>query len=133
VSDVTFDGIRVEADELMPCTQIQTADDSPFDMTAGLDRPTSLFQSLVEFHHEYSKENGGKWSGGGFIEGVTLRNVSVVTDGRKPTVRLQGLDSKHRPEKIRFEGLSVNGVSISDSSGVELKLENGAPQPEFRK
>ena len=133
VSDVTFDGIRVEADEPMPCTQIQNADDSPFDATAGLDRPPSLFQSAVEFHHEYSKENGGKWSGGGFIDGVAVRNTSILTDGRKPVVRIVALDAKHRPKNIRFEGLSVNGITVSDSSGVELKLEKGAPAPEFNR
>ena len=133
ISDVTFDGISVEADEPMPCAQIQKTDDSLFDPTAGLDRPPSLFQSLIEFHHEYSKENGGKWNGGGFIDGVTVRNVAVMTADLKPAVRVVALDAKHLPEKILFEGLFVNDVSVTDSSGVELKLVNDAAAPEFRK
>ncbi len=109
--------------EWMPCQQLQQADDSPFDATAGLDRPPRLFQCSIKFHHEYSQENGGKWSGGGFIDGVTLRNVAVVTDGRKPSVSLHGLDADHSPENIAFEKLSVNGRLVSDASDLALAID----------
>ena len=133
VSDVAFDNIRIEADVTMPKPQVQKNDEVTFDAKAVLDRPPRLFYAGIEFHHEYSKENGGKWNGGGFIDGVAVRNTSILTDGRKPAVRVVSLDAKHRPENIRFEGLSVNGITVSDSSGVELKLKKGAPAPEFNK
>ena len=132
VSDVVFDNIRVEADVTMPKPQVQKNDESTFDAKAGLDRPPRLFYAGVEFHHEYSKENGGKWSGGGFIDGVTLRNVSITTDGRKPQIRLGALDAKHRPENVRFEDLSVNGKSVGGrGDDVRLELGNDAVPPEF--
>ena len=131
VSDVLFEDIRAECDEWMPASQLQKADDSPFDATAGRDRAPILFQGEVAFHPEYSRMHGGTWSGGGFIDGVTLRNVSVVTDGRKPSASLRGLDADHRPENIVFENLSVNGRPVADASGLELVVFGDIPPPRF--
>ncbi len=131
VSDILFEDMRLECDERMPCPQMQKTDDSPFDATAGLDRLPRLFQSEIAFHHEYSRENGGKWSGGGFIDGVTLCNVSIVTDGRKPSVSLHGLDEGHRPENIVFEGLSVNGGPVQGVDGIVLYVSGPVDGPKF--
>ena len=131
VSDILFEDMRLECDEWMPLQQLQKTDDSPFDATAGLDRPPCLFASRIEFHHEYSRENGGKWSGGGFIDGVTLRNISVMTDGRKPSAVLRGLDANHRPENIVFENLFVNGHAVADASALVTHIAEGVPPPRF--
>ena len=140
VSDVTFENLRIESDESMPAMQHQATDDAPFDPKNGLGAPPRLFQGSVHFHHEYSKENGGKWSGGGFIDGVTVRNVSVVTDGRKPLVRLGAIDAKHRPENVVFEDLTVGGKPVGGSPGGERALPDdvlvevgeNAVAPQFR-
>ena len=140
VSDVTFENLRIESDEPMPATQYQATDDAPFDPKKGLGAPPRLFQGSVHFHHEYSKENGGKWSGGGFIDGVTVRNVSVVTDGRKPLVRLGAIDAKHRPENVVFEDLTVGGKPVGGGLGGErampddvlLEVGENAVAPQFR-
>ena len=131
VSDVLFEDIRVEADEPMPCMQLQRADDAPFNPPARPDRPPELFYAGLYFAHEYSLWDGGKWSGGGFIDGVTVRDASIVTDGRKPAVFLRGIDADHRPENIVFENLSVNGEAVADASGVKLDVADGVPPPRF--
>ena len=134
VSDVTFENIRIESDEPMPCSQLQQNDDSPFDPNKGLDAPPRCFQGLVNFHHEYSRENGGKWRGGGFIDGVAVRDVSVTTDGRKPLIRLGAIDAQHRPENVVFEDMTVNGKPVFGADGVVLETdtEKGAVPPQFR-
>ena len=132
VSDVTFENVRIEKDEPMPRSQLQATDASPFDAKLGLDAPPRLFQALVKFHHEYSKENGGKWSGGGFIDGVTVRDVSVLSAGRKPVVNLDGIDAKHRPENVVFEDLSVDGRPVDGTDAITLELGKDAVAPQFR-
>ena len=134
VSDVLFDNIRIEQNEPMPRSQLQEKDDSPFDPNKGLDAPPRLFQALVSFHHEYSRENGGKWSGGGFIDGVMVRNVRVMTDGRKPAVQMGAIDAAHRPENVAFEDLTIDGTPIADARGVALNtaVGKGAVPPQFR-
>ena len=132
VSEVVFENIRVEADEPMPATQLQTTDDMPFDPKKGLDAPPRLFLASVHFHHEYSRENGGKWNGGGSIDGVTVRNVSVTTDGRKPLVKFGQIDEKHRPENVVFDELSVNGKPVADPSPLEFSVPKGMPPPQFK-
>ena len=122
VSDVTFENIRIEKNEPTPATQLQLTDDMPFDAKKGLDAPPRLFLGSVNFHHEYSRENGGKWSGGGAIDGVTIRNVSVTTDGRKPLVRFGAIDAKHRPENIVFEDLTVDGKPVGDGKAADRGL-----------
>ena len=134
VSEVLFDNIRVESDDPMPATQLQEMDTSPFDAKKGMDAPPRLFFGSVHFHHEYSKENGGKWSGGGVINDVTVRNVSVTTDGRKPLVRTGAIDAKHRPENVVFEDLTVDGKPVCGADGVVLETDaaKGAVPPQFR-
>ncbi|MBR2837167.1 MAG: hypothetical protein IKE55_00115 [Kiritimatiellae bacterium] len=134
VSDVVFEDVRVESDEPTPAAQLQASDDSPFDPKKGLGNPPRLFQGLVQFHHEYSKENGGRWTGGGFVDGVKVRNVKVTTDGRRPLVRLDAIDAAHRPENVVFENLTVNGVAVDERSAArEIVLEVGkdAAPPKF--
>ena len=131
VSDVLFDNIRVERDDPMPASQLQKTDESPFDPKKGLDAPPRFFMASVNFHHEYSRENGGKWSGGGFIDGVTVRNVSVMTDGRKQLVRMGAIDAKHRPENVVFEDLTVDGKP-SPTDAVLLEVAKDAVPPQFR-
>lgn len=132
VSDVLFDNIRVERDDPMPASQLQKTDESPFDPKKGLDAPPRFFMASVNFHHEYSRENGGKWSGGGFIDGVTVRNVSVMTDGRKQLVRMGAIDAKHRPERIVFEDLTVDGKAVGGDDAIRLELGKDTAAPQFR-
>ena len=131
VSDVTFENLRVESDEPMPAMQYQATDDSPFDPKKGLCAPPRLFQGSVHFHHEYSRENGGRWSGGGFVDGVAIRNVSVTTDGRRPLVRMRAIDAEHRPENVVFEDLTVNGAPVSGAGDVEMEVGKDAVPPRF--
>ena len=132
VSDVAFENLRIEKDEPMPAMQLQKTDDMPFDAKNGLDAPPRLFQGSVHFHHEYSRENGGKWSGGGFVDGVTLRNVSVVAGGRKPLVKMDAIDAAHRPENVVFENLEIDGKPAGGAEAVSLTLGNNAIAPSFR-
>ena len=131
VSEVLFDGIRVEADEAMPAPQMQKNDASTFDHELGRDRPTALFGATVQFHHEYSREYGGKWSGGGHIDGVTVRNVSVTSNGRKPRVSMLALNAAHRPENVVFENLTVDGKTVTGPADVELAVGKNAVPPRF--
>ena len=131
VSDVLFENLRIECDEVMPMPQLQPRDDTPFDFRAGLGRPPSLFAAIVQFHHEYSKERGGKWSGGGFIDGVTVRNVQVRTDGRKPAVRIRALDEKHRPENVVLSDVVVNGKPVRGPADIVFSMSGPAVQPKF--
>lgn len=132
VSDVVYDDIRIECDEPMPRPQLQKEDGSVFNAKAGLGRPPCFFQAGVEFHHEYSMENGGKWGAGGFIDGVTVRNASVSgANGRKPSVRIVALDEKHRPENIVFEGCTVDGKPLRGREEVALSLVGPAVPPAF--
>ena len=134
VSDVLFDNIRVERDDPMPVQQLQKADDSPFDPKKGANEPPRFFLASVNFHHEYSRENGGKWKGGGFIDGVTVRNVNITTDGRKQLVQTRAIDAAHRPENVVFEDLTVDGKPVSGADGVVLNTAtgDGAVPPQFR-
>ena len=121
VSDVVFENLRIESDEPTPATQIQRSDDMAFDPAKGLDAPPRLFKADVSFHHEYSKEHGGKWSGGGFVDGVTVRNVSVVTDGRRPLAKFVGIDD-----------LTVDGKAVDDpSAALVLEVGENAAPPRF--
>ena len=132
VSDIVFDNIRIESDEPMPAMQRQKTDDMPFDPKNGLADPPRLFCASVHFHHEYSKENGGKWIGGGFIDGVTVRNVNVRTDGRKPQVKFGQIDSRLRPENVVFENLSVDGKPVASAADLLTTAPDGMPPPQFR-
>ncbi|MBQ6248359.1 MAG: hypothetical protein IJK04_15920, partial [Kiritimatiellae bacterium] len=133
VSDILFEDIRVECDDPMPSPQFQKTDDSPFDAIAGLDRPPRLFQADVWYSPEYSNENGGQWSGGGFIDGVTVRDVSAYSAGRLSQIgmRIAALDEGHRPEKIVVEGVSLDGRMVDEKEGVVLSLAGPATPPAF--
>ncbi len=133
VSDVLFEGIRVEQDEPMPRPQLQESDSSAFDPQCGIAAPPPLFQALMAFHHEYSRENGGKWSGGGIVDGVALRNIVIATDGRKPLVQLKGIDGSHRPENVVFENVTVNGVLVSGADAFEMFVGKDAVPPRFER
>ena len=133
VSDILFEDIRVECDDPMPSQQLQRTDDSAFDASAGLGSPPRLFQAGVWYSPEYSNENGGKWSGGGFIDGVTVRNVSAYSAGRLSQVgmRIAALDEGHRPENIVVAGVSLDGRAVDGEDGVDLSLAGPATPPAF--
>ena len=133
VSDILFEDLRVECDEPMPSQQLQRADDSAFDAMAGLGSPPRLFQAGVWYSPEYSNENGGKWSGGGFIDGVTVREVSVSSDGRLSQIgmRIAALDEGHRPENIVVAGIALDGRPVDGKDGVVLSLAGPATPPAF--
>ena len=131
VSEVLYDNIRVEMDDPMPRSQLQKTDDSAFDHKKGLDAPPRLFQGVVSFHHEYSRENGGKWRGGGFVDGVTVRNVSVKTNGRKPLIAFWATDAKHRPENVVFEDMTIDGMPVSNASAVVMEGGRNIAPPKF--
>ena len=131
VSEVIFDDIRVEQDVPMPNSQLQKSDDSQFDATNGLALPPRLFLAHVNFHHEYSRENGGKWSGGGFIDDVTVRNINVVTDGRRPLAMFSGVDAAHAPKNIVFEDMTLNGSPVSNAGAIKTQVGKYADPPKF--
>ena len=133
VSEVLFEDIRIENDDPMPSPQMQRNDDSAFNAQAGLDRPPRLFSAGVSFHHEYSRENGGAWRGGGFVDGVTVRRARLSgACGRKPVVTLRALDEGHRPENVVFEECSVDGKPVRGQDDVALSLRGPAAPPTFK-
>ena len=127
VSDVRFEDIRLECDDPMPESQMQPRDDTPFNFHAAPTRPF-LLTAAVNFHHEYTA-NAGK--GAGFIDGVTVKNVRVHTDGRKPVVWFNAPDERHRPAHITLEGIVVDGKPVRGPDDVDLSLAGAAAPPEF--
>ena len=133
VSDVLFEDIRFECDEPMPSQQIQKSDESVFDAAARLDRPPRLFQSSVSYSHEFSNENGGKWTGGGFIDGVTVRGVALSSASRVPKagICIVALDEMHRPKNIVIENATLDGNPIASPADVVLELHGPYVLPKF--
>jgi polygalacturonase len=70
---------------------------------------------------EKEKETHSKFRG--HINGVTLKNVSVV-DGPLPFSVFYGSDKTHLVENVTIEGLTFYGKNIKDFSGAKLYLEN---------
>ena len=73
---------------------------------------------------------------------MTIRNVSVPTDGRKPLVRFGAIDAKHRPENIVFEDLTIDGKPVGGGRATDgglpalpdalvLKIGKDAVAPKF--
>ena len=127
-SDILFEDIRVECDEPMPRPQGQATDDSKFVEQMGF---PYLFTADVNFHPEYSGDQGAARKGG-VIDGVTLRNVKVTTvGGHKPAVSLHGMDEEHCPKDIVFEGLVVDGKPVLGPEGVNLWVGGPVAPPRF--
>jgi len=89
------------------------------------------FSAGVEFHPEYSVENGGTWGRGGFIDGVTLRNVSVTSATDRIRMAFNGLDAEHAPRNLVVENLVVNGRPIESADQVEMACDAFARPPRF--
>ena len=131
IKDASTNETSLCRDKAEALAQMQKNDASTFDHELGRDRPTALFGATVQFHHEYSREYGGKWSGGGHIDGVTVRNVSVTSNGRKPRVSMLALNAAHRPENVVFENLTVDGKTVTGPADVELAVGKNAVPPRF--
>ena len=126
-SDIAFEGIRIEADDGMPVSQIQSSDEARFDPHKGVDRPLCFFAATILYHHEYSVENGGKWRGGGQIDGVRLRDIRITTP-RKVRTEIAGLDDGHRVRNVTIGGLVVNGTAVTGPDALET-LDHGFADP----
>ena len=70
---------------------------------------------------EKDKETHSKFRG--HINGVTLKNVSIV-DGPVPFSVFYGSDKTHLVENVTIEGLTFYGKNIKDISGAKLYIEN---------
>ena len=125
VRDILFEDIRVEQDDLIPLSQIQKSDEASFDFGKGVSRLPLLYASSIVRHPEYSSENGGKWSGGGHIDGVTIRNVSVTNNAGRLEVVLRGLDGDHRNVGHVFENVTLNGKPATPANGNVVVNDKG--------
>ena len=84
VKDVTFDNIRIE----------------------GI-RQGSITQVKVGWNQKYCTAAGGG------VENVMFRNVRLYGDQPDLSI-ITGYDAKHKVKNITFEGLKINGRTISD-------------------
>jgi hypothetical protein len=113
VHDVTYEDIRVEADETIPKPMIQQKDSEVYVNTDPEYMPPTM-AAKVQFHHEYSA--GGTRRGKN--RNLTFRNIYVYGN-HSPKVRFEGYDDTHKTENIRIMGLYWNDQPVT-----ELKGEN---------
>ena len=71
--------------------------------------------------NEKEKETHSKFRG--HINGVTLKNVSIV-DGPIPFSVFYGSDKTHQVENVTIDGLTFYGKNIKDISRAKFYLEN---------
>lgn len=113
VSDVAFQDIRIEMDDPLPPLRMQKSDDDRFEVPFSRTEGPLLFSGLIRFHHEYSVEKGGRFTGAGRINGVTLRNVDVLTKF-PPRSQTKGFDADHTVTGVVFDNVTVNGRRVRE-------------------
>lgn len=108
VYNVCFEDIRVEVDPVCQTPQIQHTDEDVFVVDPHSPYLPQLMVSIIYAHHEYSV--GGR--GRGRNHDITFRNIRVTAPAMPPS-SFTGYDEEHRSERIRIEGLWLNGRRIT--------------------
>ena len=116
VHGVTFEQIRVEADEIIPKPMLQRSDAHEYE-NEDLSYMPPLFGSRVIYHPEYSA--GGTRRGKN--RDITYKNIRLYGDHR-PSAALTGYDAEHRCENIRIENLYVNDTLVRDICEIDLEI-----------
>ena len=111
VHHVTYEDIRIEADEEIPKMVIQQRDGETYVNPDPSYMPSTVCARVV-FHHEYSAGGARR----GKNRHITFRNVNVLGP-HSPKVRMEGYDETHKTEHILIENLTWNGKPVTELSG----------------
>ena len=110
IHDVTFEGVAVEYDDLMPRPIIQGSDDDGYAFEPDPAYGGRLVDFVVSWHHEYSlvpREALGS------VNGVTVRDLQLFA-AQKPAFRFLGHSQESLVENVVLEGLLWNGEPVSE-------------------
>lgn len=106
MSDITFDNIRVE-----------------YNTTS----PINIFYTNLMF----GNIPGSRKPEGGILKNITFRNISFT--GNFPrTSFVNGLDSKHQPENITFENLSIGGKKVLKAADGNFEINSFTKNIQFQ-
>ena len=86
ISDITFDNIRVE-----------------YNTTS----PINIFYTNLMF----GNIPGSRKPDGGILKNITFKNISFTGNFARKSF-INGLDSKHQPENVTFENMTISGKKI---------------------
>ena len=98
ISNVVFDNIRVEFDDVIPPPIYQNSDEQKYDQNANPQFcPNLVVIEIVKTAYTQDAENGT-------VDGVLFKDIRVL-GGRVPPIRLSGLDEAHTVKDARFESI----------------------------
>jgi len=131
VSDVAFQDIRVELDDPLPPSRMQKSDEDRYVVPATQTVGPLLFGATIRFHHEYSVEKGGRFMGAGKINGVTLRNIDVIS--KYPVRSLaKGFGAGNEVKGIVFDNVTVNGRRVRELKDLGFMKGSFADVPKIK-
>ena len=114
ISNVVFDDIRVEIDDVVPPPIYQFTDDQKYDANSNPQFcPDLVVIEIVKTPYSQDPENGT-------VTGVLFKDVRVLS-ARVPTIRLRGLDEAHLVKDVRIENLFFGDRRVEKIE--ELQLE----------
>jgi len=102
VHDVSYEDIRVEADEIIPAPVMQEREDETY-RSPDKNYMPYLISATVNFHHEYSA--GGQRRG--HNRNFTYRNIHLYGD-HPPKIRFAGYDDSHKTENMVITNIYHN-------------------------
>ena len=111
VHDVTYEDIRIEADEVIPKAMLQKKDSDVYVNTDPEYMPTTM-SAKVQFHYEYSA--GGDRRGKN--RNLTFRNIRLYGK-HPPKARFEGYDETHKTENVRISNLYWNDALVTELTG----------------
>jgi|WetSurMetagenome_2_1015567.scaffolds.fasta_scaffold36872_1 hypothetical protein len=125
VSNILVDGLRVENTDqklfdLAIFRSVYSEDGTGDDREVRRLYLNGIWDNVLSVT-EKEKDTHSKFRG--HINGVTLKNVSIV-DGPVPFSVFYGSDNTHLVENVTIEGLTFYGKNIKDISEAKLYLEN---------
>ncbi|MBP5231725.1 MAG: hypothetical protein ILO68_08335, partial [Clostridia bacterium] len=116
VHDVTWRGIRIEMDEVIPPPRYQYRDAEPYgEVTQGYVSP--VIRADVLFHHEYSA--GGTRRGKN--RNLTFEDIRIIGDIR-PSFGFSGFSGEYGCRDIVIRNVSVNGKRLTDPADYSLAI-----------
>ena len=105
ISNVLFDNIRVEFDDVIPPPIYQHTDEQRYDPNADPNFCPKLAEIII-LKTPYSQDEQN-----GTVDSITFRNIRVL-GARRPNVNLQGLDDQHKVSNVLFEEIYFNDVRV---------------------